>query len=164
MFSQDEDILSAISKVDRPVLGKDIPILIFRVLRHYSQIYMEDLMGEKASNIVFLNAGKELGKKLGEKLHDNDLKKYLENISNFCKEQKIGILKIIELTDNKLVVQLDECITCAGMDNIGKRICYFETGLVAGLVEHFLGNKKVIARETKCNANGEGTCEVSVVF
>ena len=33
----------------------------------------------------------------------------------------------------RLVVDLDECITCAGMSNIGKRICQFEVGFVAGV-------------------------------
>ncbi|SNZ10356.1 hypothetical protein SAMN06265182_1838 [Persephonella hydrogeniphila] len=158
-----EDILNQISKVKRDKLGTDIPILIFRVLRHYTHVYASDLLGERASNILFINAGKALGDQLGERLYDEDLKRYLEKISEFVEREKIGILKVTELNDNKLVVQLDECITCAGMDNIGKRICFFEVGLVAGLVEKYLG-KKVIAYETKCNANGEETCEVTVNF
>ncbi|WP_293448528.1 V4R domain-containing protein [Persephonella sp.] len=158
-----EDILDQISKVKRDKLGTDIPILIFRVLRHYTNVYASDLLGEKASNILFINAGKALGEALGQRLYDEDINKYLENISKFVEDEKIGILKITHLDDNKLVVQLDECITCAGMDNIGKRICFFEVGLVAGLVENYLG-KRVLAQETKCNANGEGTCEVTVNF
>ena len=158
-----EDILDQISKVKRDKLGTDIPILIFRVLRHYTNVYASDLLGERASNILFINAGKALGEALGQRLYDEDLNKYLENIVKFVEDEKIGILKIAHLDDSKLVVQLDECITCAGMDNIGKRICFFEVGLVAGLVEKYLG-KRVIAQETKCNANGEGTCEVTVNF
>ncbi|HHG74386.1 MAG TPA: 4-vinyl reductase, partial [Persephonella sp.] len=56
-----EDILSQISKVKRDKLGTDIPILIFRVLRHYTNVYASDLLGERASNILFINAGKALG-------------------------------------------------------------------------------------------------------
>ena len=158
-----EEILSQVSKVKRDKLGTDIPILIFRVLRHYTHFYASDLLGEKASNILFVNAGKALGEELGNILYDQDLNNYLKKISKFIEEEKIGILKIVELTENKLVVQLDECITCAGMDNIGKRICFFEVGIVAGLVERYLG-KKVLAKETKCGANGEGICEVTVNF
>lgn len=116
---------------------------------------------ERASNILFINSGKALGLELGKMLYEEDINKYLQKVSQFIQEEKIGILNIVELSDEKLVVQLDECITCAGMDNIGKRICFFEVGIVSGLVEGFLG-KKVIAQETKCNANGEGTCEVTV--
>jgi len=155
------NILENISKVKRDKLGSNIPIVIFRVFRHYSQIYAEDLLGKNASNLLFLNAGRELGKEIGKVLYEEDLDQYLKNVSKFVETEKIGILKVVEKNDDKLVVQLDECITCSGMDNIGQRICYFETGLVAGLVEQYLG-RKVLAKETKCNANGEDTCEVTV--
>ncbi|WP_456381900.1 V4R domain-containing protein [Persephonella sp.] len=158
-----EEILTQVSKIKREKLGTDIPLLIFRVLRHYTHFYASDLLGERGANILFINAGKALGDELGKVLYDEDLDKYLQNIASFVEKEKIGILKIVEKSDSKLVVQLDECITCAGMDNIGKRICHFEVGLVAGLVEKFLG-KKVLASETKCNANGEGVCEVTVNF
>lgn len=156
-----EEIIKQISKVKREKLGTEIPILVFRALRHYTDIYATDLLGENAAHILFINAGKSLGKALGKELYDSDLNKYLENIVKFIEEEKIGLLKITHFDEEKLVVQLDECITCAGMDNIGKRICFFEVGLVAGLVENFLG-KKVLAYESKCNANGEETCEVTV--
>jgi len=47
------------------------------------------------------------------------------------------------------------------MPNIGARICHFETGFVAGIFETFV-ERKVRAVETKCNAMGEETCEVTV--
>ncbi len=161
MKNENSNIISSISKVDRKKLGKSVPIEIFRVFRHFSQIYAEDLLGSKAENILFVNAGKELGKNIGKILYDENLENYIANVKKFIEKNKIGILKVVEVSDKKMVFQLDECITCAGMDNIGKRICHFEVGIVAGVVEAFLG-KKVIAEETKCNANGEGTCEVSV--
>ncbi len=161
MKNENRNIISSISKVDRKKLGKSVPIEIFRVFRHFSQIYAEDLLGSKAENILFVNAGKELGKNIGKILYDENLENYIANIKKFIEKNKIGILKVVEVSDKKMVFQLDECITCAGMDNIGKRICHFEVGIVAGVVETYLG-KKVIAEETKCNANGEGTCEVSV--
>ncbi|WP_457639292.1 V4R domain-containing protein [Persephonella sp.] len=158
-----EQILGQIAKIKREKLGTEIPLLLFRALRHYTHFYASDLLGEKGANILLFNAGKTLGEDIGKSIHDDDLNQYLKNVAEFVEKEKIGILKLVELSDSKMVAQLDECITCSGMDNIGKRICHFEVGFVAGLVEHFLG-KKVIARETKCNANGEGVCEVTVYF
>nr|WP_269456713.1 V4R domain-containing protein [Thermocrinis minervae] len=40
-------------------------------------------------------------------------------------------------------------------------MCHFEVGFVAGLLETHL-NKRVKAYESKCNANGEGICQVVV--
>ncbi|WP_457621196.1 V4R domain-containing protein [Persephonella sp.] len=158
-----ENVLEQISKVKREQLGTDIPIVIFRALRHFTSIYAEDLLGEKGANILFINAGRTLGKELGRQLYDENIEKYLSNISEFVKKEKIGIINVAEFSEEKLVIQLDECITCAGMDNIGKRICFFEVGLVLGIVEFYLG-KKLTAFESKCNANGEGICEVTVLL
>jgi predicted hydrocarbon binding protein len=155
------DWLSIIGNIERPVLGEDIPILIFRAFRVYSGEYLKDLMGEKGAVVLFQNAGRELGKELGGKLRDDDLERYLENVRSFVKDSKVGLLAVEELNQKKAVLRLDECITCAGMPNIGARICHFEVGFVAGIFENFLG-KKVRASETKCNAMGEGTCEVTV--
>ena len=97
----------------------------------------------------------------GKMLHKPDLNDYLQEVIKFVAQLKVGILKPRALTDEQIVVGLDECITCSGMDNIGKRICHFETGFVAGVVESFIGDR-VRATETKCGANGEGICEVTV--
>jgi hypothetical protein len=158
-----ENVLEQISKVKRNELGTEIPIVIFRALRHFTSIYASDLLGEKGANILFVNAGRTLGKELGKVLYDKDIDRYLSNVSDFVRKEKIGIIKIAEFSDEKLVIQLDECITCAGMENIGKRICFFEVGLVLGIVEYYLG-KKLSAFESRCNANGEGVCEVTVVL
>ncbi len=155
------DWFSIIGNINRPVLGEEIPILIFRAFRIYSGEYLKDLMGEKGAVVLFQNAGRELGRELGEKLKDEDLERYLSNVQSFVKDSKIGLLVVEEIDQRKAVLRLDECITCAGMPNIGARICHFETGFVAGIFETFM-EKKVRAVETKCNAMGEGTCEVTV--
>jgi hypothetical protein len=146
--------------MDRPDMGENIPLLVFRAFRHFSSDYVEEVMG-RGVNVVFQNGGRELGKEVGANLIDGDLNVYLSRVIQWVADTKVGILKPVEVSDSSIVVQLNECITCAGMSSIGKRICHFEVGLVAGVVETFV-KRKVPAEETKCNANGEGTCEVTV--
>ncbi len=148
-------------KIDRPVLGDSIPLTIFRAFRHFSAGYAEDIMGEKGAAAIFYNAGKTLGIEVGKSLHTETLEKYMESVKEFVKEQKVGILVPVSVEKDRMVLQIDECITCAGMPNIGRRICHFEAGFVGGLVEAFTGGR-VVAKETKCNAMGEGICEVTV--
>ena len=152
--------IQQISKIDRPEMGTDIPLIVFRAFRHFSANYVEEVMGRGAT-MAFQNGGRDLGKELGKQLHKPELDDYLTGIVEWVHDARIGLLRPVSLENDKLVLALDECITCAGMDNIGKRICHFEVGLVAGVVEAFT-NKKVRGRETKCNANGEDTCEVTV--
>ena len=153
-------LIEDVAKTNRPVLGNDIPLLVFRVFRHFSAGYVEEVLGRGAA-VVFQNGGRELGKEAGTMLWKPDATEYLKEVCQFVRDSRIGILKPRELSDKLLVVDLDECITCAGMDNIGKRICQFEVGFVAGVAEVLI-KKKPKAYETKCNANGEGTCQVTV--
>lgn len=153
-------LIEEVAKTNRPVLGNDIPLLVFRVFRHFSAGYVEEVLGRGAA-VVFQNGGRELGKEAGTMLYKADPHEYLREICQFVRDSRIGILQPRELSDKLLVVDLDECITCAGMSNIGKRICQFEVGFVAGAAEVLI-KKKPKAYETKCNANGEGTCQVTV--
>lgn len=153
-------LIEEVSQANRPVLGNEIPILVFRIFRHFSAGYVEEVLGRGAA-VVFQNGGRELGKEAGATLYNPDPVEYLRKVCQFVRDSKIGILTPREVTDKLLVVDLDECITCAGMANIGKRICQFEVGFVAGIAE-VLVKRKTKAMETKCNANGEGTCQVTV--
>lgn len=156
-------LIEEVAKTDRPQLGNDIPLLIFRVFRHYSAGYVEEVLGRGAA-VVFQNGGRELGKETGTMLFKNaggNTDAYIREVCQFVFDSKIGVLVPREFSSERLVVDLDECITCAGMDSIGKRICQFEVGFVAGIAEVLI-KRKPKAYETKCNANGEGTCQVTV--
>lgn len=154
--------VETIAQIARPQLGTEVPLLVFRAFRHFSANYVEELLGRGAST-AFQNGGRELGREIGLQLLQPNLESYLEGVGYWVRENKIGLLRTVALSNEQLVVALDECITCAGMPNIGKRICHFEVGFVAGVADAFL-KRKVRATETKCNANGEGTCEVTVVL
>jgi len=149
-----------IAQISRPQLGDQVPLLVFRAFRHFSANYVEELLG-RGSNTAFQNGGRELGREIGSQLLTPELDTYLGNVVEWVQAARIGLLSAVELSDERLVLALDECITCAGMQSIGKRICHFEVGFVAGVVETFV-KRKVRATETKCNANGESTCEVTV--
>ncbi len=153
--------IEKIRPVDRPQLGEDIPILIFRAFRIFTEMYLEDLVGNRGTLTLLQNAGRQLGKEVGQMLRDDSLEAYLSKVENFVRDNKIGLLVPERVEKDHMLMRLDECITCSGMPNIGKRICHFEAGFVAGIVETFTG-KRVRVQETKCNANGEGTCEVKV--
>lgn len=155
--------MEALTYVNRPELGDSVPVSVFRVFRQFSAHYGEEILGENGVRTVFTHAGRELGLDIGKQIYSEDLDEYLSRVQKFVYDSNIGILSLVEqaCVDDKMVLRLDECITCAGMPNIGKKICFFEVGLVAGIVETFV-KKKVYAYETKCNANGDDCCEVTV--
>lgn len=139
------EILNAL-KVNRPKLGKETGVGLYRLFR---LVAMEDILGNGASAISYY-AGKKLGLELGLKSIDEFLA--------LCDDLKIGIIKIPEMRDDFIHVDVYECVTCDGMDVVGRTLCSFEGGLIAGSIESITG-KKTTAKEVTCIGGfGDETC------
>ncbi len=140
-------------QVVRPKLGGDIPIALFRLVR---LVVMEDLFGHAADAQAYL-AGKQLGASLGIK----DLDQFLA----LCEELKIGMVQVRTDGPGHLHVDVHECVTCSGLTPVGRPLCAFEGGLIAGVVESIEG-VRVRAREVTCIGGlGDATCgfELTIV-
>ena len=74
--------------------------------------------------------------------------------------QLLGINKICckELADDAICIQLDSGITCRGLNDAKRPVCYFEAGLLASLLEKVC-KKKVEIQETKCCGTGDKLCQ-----
>jgi len=138
--------LSDISKSERKELGFDIPVVLFRLIRLTG---LGKLLGSSSGAALYA-----VGKTIGESL---ELKKP-EDLLEFVKNLKIGVPKVTEMTDNKIVVQVFECVTCSGLPNIGQVVCHFEAGLIAGALSKILG-RSTKCTETKCYAKSDKVCQ-----
>lgn len=152
--------IEEISQIARPESGDTVPLVIFRAFRHFSADYVTKMLG-RGAGIVFQNAGLDLGREAGEMLKKPTLDEYLGEVTRFVRQMGMGIIKPNLISAETMKLGLDECLTCAGMEPKGQRICHFEAGFVAGIVEAFAG-KRVKAFESLCNYNGEELCEVTV--
>lgn len=145
MMTAEEQILTTYQNIDignalkvvRPTLGKDAGVALYRLLR---LVALEDIIGRGASGAAYL-AGKKLGVSLG-------LKK-LEDFLQLCADLKIGVIEVPVVTETRIHVDVYECITCSGLETVGRPICHFEGGLIAGAVERITGSR-VRAREITC--------------
>jgi predicted hydrocarbon binding protein len=124
-------------RVLRPTLGDNAGIALYRLLR---LVALEDIIGRGAAGTAYI-AGKKLGASLGMTK--------LEDFLNLCRTLKIGIVKVPVLTPNRVRVDVFECVTCSGLAPVGRVLCHFEGGLIAGVVESVV-RKKARARETTC--------------
>jgi predicted hydrocarbon binding protein len=139
------DVGNALSIV-RPTLGENAGVALYRLLR---LVALEDIIGRGASGAAYL-AGKKLGMSLG-------LAK-LEDFLQLCKDLNIGIIDVPLVTDSKIHVDVYECVTCSGLQTVGRPICHFEGGLIAGAVQTIMG-RSVRAREITCIGGlGDKTC------
>ncbi len=139
-------------KVVRPTLGNDAGLVLYRLLR---LVALEDIIGRGAAGTAYV-AGKKLGNSLG-------LTK-LEDFLELCTSLKIGVIEVPVLTESKIRVEVFECVTCSGLDTVGRTLCHFEGGLIAGVVETVL-KKKAKAKETTCIGGlGHDNCGFDVMI
>jgi uncharacterized protein len=124
-------------RVARPTLGADAGVALYRLLR---LVALEDIIGRGAAGTAYI-AGKKLGLGLGL----TSLDAFLE----LCNALKVGIIKVPVLTEHKIHVDVYECVTCSGLAPVGRPLCHFEGGLVAGAVEAIL-KKRTRAIEVTC--------------
>jgi predicted hydrocarbon binding protein len=130
------DVSNALS-ILRPTLGDQAGIGLYRLLR---LVALEDIIGRGAAGTAYI-AGKKLGVSLGLTSLDDFL--------GLCTALKIGVIKVPRLTENSAHVDVYECVTCAGMKTVGRTLCSFEGGMIAGVVET-VTKKRSRAREVTC--------------
>jgi predicted hydrocarbon binding protein len=145
------DIANALSIV-RPKLGDRAGVALYRLLR---LVALEDIIGRGAGATAYV-AGKKLGQNLG-----------LTNLEDFlglCSSISLGIIKVPVMTSSRIYVDVYECVTCSGMRPVGRTLCQFEAGLVAGVVQTVTG-KPAKAKELTCIGGlGHDSCGVEVLF
>src|SRR5262245_4954462 len=145
------DVTNAL-KIVRPTLGNDAGIALYRLLR---LVALEDIIGRGAAGTAYL-AGKKLGIGLG-------LRK-LEDFLDLCVSLKIGIIKVPVMTSSRIHVDVYECVTCSGLKTVGRTLCHFEGGLIAGVVESVL-KRRTRAQEITCIGGlGHDTCGFDLQF
>ena len=139
-------------KVVRPSLGNEAGIALYRLLR---LVALEDIIGRGAAGTAYI-----AGKKLGMSLGINKLEDFLA----LCHPLKIGIIKVPVLRAEKIHVDVYECVTCSGLDRVGRPLCHFEGGLIAGAVEVIV-KRRTRAHETTCIGGlGDKACGFDLEF
>ena len=139
-------------RVSRPTLGDDAGVALYRLLR---LVALEDIIGRGAGATAYV-AGKKLGQNLG-------LTK-LEDFLALCSAISLGIVKVPVMTASRIYVDVFECVTCSGMAPVGRTLCQFEAGIVAGVVQSITG-KQTKAKEITCIGGlGHESCGVEVLM
>jgi uncharacterized protein len=137
-------------KVNRPELGNQAPVALFRLVR---LVALEAIVGRGASGTFYV-----AGKKLGESLGLSKVEEFLA----ICDQLSIGKIEVSQQDDDHLHIDVRECVTCSGMSAVGRPLCHFEGGLVAGALKGILG-REARAREVTCIGGlGDQACGFDV--
>ncbi len=76
----------------------------------------------------------------------------------FFSDMGFGKLVVEGAQNKRYVYRLEHCSTCWEMPPVGKPVCFFEAGLIAGILEAKLG-KRVTVTETLCGGLGDNCDE-----
>ncbi|WP_040205526.1 V4R domain-containing protein [Neobacillus jeddahensis] len=135
-----------LKKIDRPSLGKMIPLELFRSVRLIGMYQGLPMNGKNTTMAV--------GRKIGQSLPV----KTIEEALAIFKDLKIGIPTILDAKENEFHIKIDDCF-CKGLPvHEGNMTCDLEGAILEGAFS-LIYDKKVIVREVKCNVNGDEHCE-----
>ena len=123
-------------EVGRPTLGGADFVKNFRMLRMVGLRWnLSSLVEKKASSGLVYSIGVKLGRDFVSRglIKGKDAKEFMDNFIKFIMDIKVGIISIIEWRKGfPNLIKVDECISYAGMLNIGEVICQYEGGTIGG--------------------------------
>ena len=118
---------------------------------------LKAMLSQEGVNIdpILQSTGNSIGKSIYEKIYDDDLDVFMENISDFWQAKGLGRLtykigQIIKITTY-------DCFECRLLPRTGKPACFLDTGIFEGLFTEFF-NLPVSVIETQCYTMGDEKC------
>lgn len=108
---------------------------------------------------ILQSTGNRIGRSIFQKIYDDDLNVFMNNISDFWQRKGLGRLtfevgQIIKITTY-------DCFECELLPKTGKPACFLDTGIFEGLFTEFF-NLPVSVIETQCYTMGDEKCVFEV--
>lgn len=104
---------------------------------------------------ILQSTGNSIGRSIFDKMYNEDLDMFMENIAEFWQTKGLGRLtykigQIIKITTY-------DCFECQLLPRTGKPACFLDTGIFEGLFTEFF-NMPVSVIETQCYTMGDEKC------
>jgi len=147
----------------RPTLGPSTDVLMYRLMQYTLRDAINmDLGGDKGGEFLY-KAGEIAGRAVFQNLLSDvkDLNELVVKLADLLSNLKAAILRMEESDPERgfFVFTAAEDLDCSGVPNVGKTICQFDEGIIAGILGVFL-NKRVTVKEVDCWANGATICRL----
>lgn len=144
--------------VERPFFCKISRSDHIYVRSHRMIIYSIIQYSKSMEAVVMRSSGYNLGKILVRK----GVIKSLDDLPKIFILQRIGVLDIVDESLNNMKINIYECMSCYGMENIGMTMCDFEAGVIEGVLEKLYGKNTAI--EKYCWGKGNSFCGFEIYF
>ncbi|MBI4876138.1 MAG: 4-vinyl reductase [Acidobacteria bacterium] len=145
----------------RPNLGAQTSVAVYRLLEFTLRDAAIKHCGVESANRIFRGAGRNSGTAVYEHLIGSatDWNDLLFKMQQRFKDLGVGILRVESVDEAKqhLVLSIYEDLDCSGLPAVGEAVCTFDEGLLAGLLEAYVGVAFTV-REVDCWCTGERVC------
>jgi len=102
------------------------------------------------------------GRSLGAEMTKEKVVRTVDDIFRAFFKYKLGLVDIVKENTNTTVINIYECISCSGLLNISKPVCFFKAGVLSSILEHLIGRNTV--KEVNCWVLGGTKCTFEIYF
>jgi diguanylate cyclase (GGDEF)-like protein len=121
------------------------PVSLVRLLQF---AVLPEILGESAGPAIYL-AAKRASANLGiTSIH---------GLKEWFAQMGLGDLEV-ELDEERVLVKLHRCLSCANLPATGTPVCDVERGFIDGVLEQITGTE-VLTKETQCGGLGDTVCQ-----
>ncbi|MBI0582984.1 MAG: 4-vinyl reductase [Methanomassiliicoccus sp.] len=149
----------------RPSLGGSTSVIVYRLFQFSLRHVLEERFGIEQTDALLRRAGRLAGKEFAATQLDRSqgVEDYLSEVVEKMETLKIGVLRAekVDLQSMEFMLTVSEDLDCSGTPVIGRPICSFDEGFIAGVFERFAG-REFDVREIDCWATGAKTCRFTV--
>ena len=118
---------------------------------------LKSMLIQEGVNIdpILHSTGKSIGQSVFDRIYDDDLKTFMDNIADFW--QKKGLGRLTYKIGQIIKITTYDCFECKLLPKTGKPACFLDTGIFEGLFSEFF-NLPVSVIETQCYTMGDEKC------
>ncbi len=146
----------------RPTLGPSVSLSHYRAALLGITQYLEQRFGELGDTLLYA-VGLQTGHNAAQSIREEGVEPehVTDEFFQSMMMANIGIPRILQRTEHRINVRLDECCVCSGMKPIGGTACHYISGLMAGFFETSTGIPAE-SHEIKCSGQKDTYCEFQV--
>ena len=152
-------------QLGRPNLGGEVPVAVYRLAQYTMREAIALNFDDETAARMLREAGWIAGREFCIATLDRQLglNAFIAQLQEVLKTQKIGILRVEKADPVALTFTLtvSEDLDCSGLSVMGKTVCDFDEGFIAGVLHAYTG-KEFSAVEIDCWATGDRTCRFAV--
>ena len=152
-------------QLGRPDLGPLSRVECYRLLQFSLRDVLEKHFGAQTTESLFHEAGFLAGGEFFQHVVGScaTISEFFEKTRAAMESLRMGILRMesSDMQTKQFVLTVGEDLSCSGLPDVSREICFYEEGFLAGLFTAFMG-EPFVAHEKECWCNGSRFCRFEV--